>query len=349
VNTAERVNLGGRLEADALRVLRQVPGLEVIAEPRGHSGRPDFLMRYGGKRTHVVAEVKRHANAATAWQLVHYAEALGKRRLVLIADYTTEEARQILTDHGIGVVDGVGNVHMELPGLLVHLEGRPGRRPPATAPPTRLRGKAGIAAQALLLHPERQWRVSDLATEAKVAKGLAHRVLARLEGEAVVTAEGSGPNRIRRVTDATALLDLWAEENVDEPRRTTGYLLAQTPRQLIEKLGRNLERAGVDHALTGAAGASLVAPFVTALPVADVWVTAAVAREELHEAAQADAVSEGPNIAFLQAEGDGPLTFRERHSELWIADRFRLYLDLRRDPRRGREQADHLRQEVIGF
>jgi 4-hydroxyphenylpyruvate dioxygenase-like putative hemolysin len=92
-----------------------------------------------------------------------------------------------------------------------------------------------------------------------------------------------------------------------------------------------------------------VAPFVTALPVADVWVTAAVAREELHEAAQADAVSEGPNIAFLQAEGDGPLTFRERHSELWIADRFRLYLDLRRDPRRGREQADHLRQEVIGF
>jgi hypothetical protein len=343
------VNLAGRLEADAVRVLRQIPGLEVIVEPRDRDGRPDFLLRYGGKRTHVIAEVKRQANAATAWQLVHYAETLGNRRLILIADYTTEEARQILTDHGIGIVDGVGNAHVELPGLLVHLEGRPGRRPPATAPPTRLRGKAGIAAQALLLHPDRPWRVSDLAMEAGVAKGLAHRVLARLEGEAVVTAEGSGPTRIRRVANPTALLDLWAEENVDKPRRTTAYLLAQTPRQLIETLGRNLERAGVEHALTGAAGASLVAPFVTAVPVADVWVTSSVAREELHEAAQADAVSEGPNVAFFQAEDDSPLAFRERHSNLWIADRFRLYLDLRRDPRRGREQAEHLRQEVIGF
>jgi hypothetical protein len=346
---SDPVNNGAVLEAEVLRVLRQVPGLEVTAEPGDRDGRPDFLLRYGGRRTHVVAEVKRQANAATAWQLVHYAEALGKRPVILIADHTTEEARQILTDHGIGVVDGLGNAHIELPGLLVHLEARPVRRQPAAAPPTRLRGKAGAAAQALLLHPDRRWRVGDLATAAGVAKGLAHRVLSRLEREGVVTAEGSGPNRTRGVTDKTALLDLWAEENVDRPRRTTAYLLVQTPRQLVETLGRNLERAGVDHALTGAAGASLVAPFVTAVPVADVWVTVAAARDELYHAAQADAVTEGPNVVFLQAKDNVPLTFRERHSNLWVADPFRLYLDLRRDPRRGREQADHLRQEVIGF
>ncbi len=330
-------------------MLRQVPGLEVTAEPMDPDGRADFLLRYGDKTARVVAKVKGQANAATAWQLVHDAEALGARPLILIADHTTEEARQILIDRGIGVVDGIGNAHIELPGLLVHLEAKPGPRPPQAASPTRLRGKAGAAAQALLLDPDRPWRVGELAKEAGVAKGLAHRVLARLEGEGVVTAAGSGPKRTRRVTNATALLDLWAEENVDQPARTTAYLLAQTSRQLAEILGRNLERAGVDHALTGAAGASLVAPFVTSVPVADVWVTAAVAREELCDAAQADPVIEGPNVVFLQGKDNVPLTFRERHGDLWVADRFRLYLDLRRDPRRGREQADHLRQEVIGF
>jgi hypothetical protein len=32
-----------------------------------------------------------------------------------------------------------------------------------------------------------------------------------------------------------------------------------------------------------------------------------------------------------------------------VVNRFRLYVDLLDDPRRGREQADNLRREVIGF
>jgi hypothetical protein len=60
-------------------------------------------------------------------------------------------------------------------------------------------------------------------------------------------------------------------------------------------------------------------------------------------------VPEGPNVIFLQAKDDTPLAFRERADEVWVANRFRLYADLRRDPRRGREQAEHLRQELIGF
>lgn len=344
------MNQGPRLEAEAVRLLRQIPGLQVVAEPKGIDGRPDLVLTFGGNRTRLVAEVKQQANAATAWRLVHYAEALaGKHPVVLIAGHTTEEARQILTDHGIAVIDGLGNAHVELPGLLLHLEGQQGKPPVGAAPPTRLRGKAGLAAEALLLEPDREWRVADLAERAGIAQGLAHRVIARLETEGVIEAEGTGRTRVRRIANRTALLDLWAEENTDEPRRTTGHLLAQTPRQLVEKLGHNLDRAGIEHAITGAAGASLVSPFVTAVPVAAVWVTALATADELHKAAQADAVTTGANVVFFQAKDDTPLRFREHLDGQWIADRFRLYIDLRRDPRRGREQADHLRQEVIGF
>lgn len=293
-------------------------------------------------------EIKRRANAATAWQLVHDAALDPEMPMLLIAGETTGDARRILTDHEIGFIDGLQNAHIELPGLMFHIEGRKKQRG-APAPPTRLRGKAGVAAQALLLQPDRDWAVRDLADEAGIAVGLAHRVLARLEREGIVAVEGRGPQRVRRVTNRTALLDLWAEEQVDRPRRTLGYLLAQTPRQLVERLGTNLERAGVDYAFTGAAGASLLAPFVTAVPVTEVWVAATAGREELLRGVGAEPVTEGQNVVFLQEKDDTPLAFRERAKGVWIANRFRVFADLGRDPRRGREQADHLRQEVIGF
>jgi hypothetical protein len=75
---------------------------------------------------------------------------------------------------------------------------------------------------------------------------------------------------VRRVIDSAALLDLWTEESVVDPIRTLGYLLARTPKQLIYDLGSNLGLTGIDYALTGAAGASIVAPFVRAVPAAEV-------------------------------------------------------------------------------
>jgi len=350
VKKAETVNLGSELQADALRILRGIPGLNVVAEP-GHPDRGiDFLLRFEGAEEPVAVEVKRLANAATAWQLIHYAAGHPGTSLLLIADQTTAEARDILEKHGVGVVDGLGNAHIQLPGLLVHLEARRrAQRQVGDLPPTRLAGKAGVAAQTLLLHPERAWRVQDLAKAADISTGLAHRVLGRLEAEGIVTAQGAGPARVRHVANPTALLDLWAEESRERRTRTLAHLLARSPAELIRGLSTNLGQSSIDHAVTGTAAASLLAPFVTAVPVVEVWVAARAAPEDLYDGAKADPVADGHNVVFLQAKDDTPLAFREVKDGRWLANRFRVYADLRRDPRRGREQADHLRAEVIGF
>ncbi|MGH2965112.1 MAG: hypothetical protein ACRDMH_07000 [Solirubrobacterales bacterium] len=343
------MKIEGRLEPDALRILRQIPGVTVVArEPGGRDRGVDAILRFAGGRADVAVEFKSRASAATAWQLAQYAQAHPETPVLLIADATTAEAREILQRHGVSVMDGLGNAHVELPGLLLHLEGQR-RAKKGGGSPTRLRGKAGLVAQALLLKPERVWHINDLAEVAAVSPPLVHRVVSRLEDEGVMIAEGSGPNRVRRLTNATALLDLWAEENVDRPIRTRGHLLAPSPQRLMTTLGGNLERGGLDYALTGAAAASLVAPFVTAVPVIEVWVSARTGADELYDATRAEPVTDGENVVFLQAKDDAPLAFRERVKRLWLANRFRLYADLRRDPRRGREQAENLRQEVIGF
>jgi len=352
VNKPETVKIEGPFEAAALRILRDTPGISVIGRERKRAGnhKADATVRFAGTRANIAVEAKRRVNAATAWHLVQRATEYPDTPLLVIAGETTAEARQILQNHGVALVDGLRNAHIALPGLFFHIEGhRPLRRLKSDGPPTRLSGKAAVAVQALLLNPNRAWQIHEVAKEARISSGLAHRVLARLQAEGIVAAEGRGPNRVRRVTNPTALLDLYAEENGAVPIRTIAFTLAQTPQELIKRLATNLGRAGIEYALTGAAAASLVAPFVTAIPITEVWVTANKAREELYDGAQVKPVSTGANIIFLQTKGDAPLALRERTKELWLVNRFQLYTDLRRDPRRGTEQADHLRRVVIKF
>lgn len=346
VKMTESVKLEGPFKAEALRVLRATPGLSVERRSSIPQG-ADAVIRFAGTHKLIAVQFKQRVNAGTAWQIVHYAETRPDLPLMLVAGQSTAESRAILKKHGIGLVDGLGNAHVELPGLLFHLESpsRP-RRGKTVAP--RLRGKAGVIAQALLLRPDRAWRIKDLTNEAAVSAGLAHRVLRRLEDDGIVKAEGTGPKTVRHVLNASALLDLWAEEERSRTLRTPGFVLAQTPRQLLEKVAKALEQAEIDHATTGAAAANLLAPFVTAIPVIELWVTALATFDALGQSIGFEQVSDGANVALLQQKDDTPLAFRERRSGVWLANRYRIYVDLLKDPRRGREQAQHLRNEVIG-
>jgi hypothetical protein len=101
--------------------------------------------------------------------------------------------------------------------------------------------------------------------------------------------------------------------------------------------------------MTGPVVAQRLAPFITAVPVADIWVTQRVQLTTAASAAGAEPVETGHNLIFAQVDGDTPLAFRTERDGLPVANRFRLYLDLLRNPRRGREQAARLREEVIGF
>jgi hypothetical protein len=347
VNNTPPVNKASATHQDALRILRDIPGISVDAEPaHGHRG-VDAIVRFAGTDAKVAIEFKSRANAAAAWQLVQYANQSPDLPVLLVADETTADARGILREHGVAVVDGRGNAHIELPGLLLHLHGD--KRRPRREPPVRLAGKAGIVAQALLLDPKRTWQISELAKRSQVSPGLAHRVIARLDRERVTTIEGAGPRRIRRVANPSALLDLWAEEDRPSAHRTSGHLLARSPEQIVMKLGESLRDDELDYAITGAGAASLVAPFITAIPVFDVWISTATDPKIFLGAVGAEEVDTGQNIVLLQAKHDNPLVFHKHINNVWVANRFRVYADLLSDPRRGAEQAKHLRSEVIGF
>lgn len=345
MNKCVEVNIGADLEAEAIQILRGIPEL-TVRPAREREFLSDAVVRYAGVETPIAIEVKFRVNSAVAHLIVHQAQRLDTP-LVVVAAEMTDKARGILAEAGIGLVDGLGNLHLELPGLLMRISGT--RRARRQSGPIRLSGKSSLVVQAMLLDVERTWQIPDLAQRCGVSVGLVHRVLRRLEEEGVIEVRGAGPSKTRMLTEPTALLDLWAEEHHDRPERRLTYMLTPTLEQLIDDLGGGLEAAEVEYALTGPAAATRVAPFISNLLVAEVWVASTVDIRDVCTRIDAMPVDSGPNVVFLQERNDAPLAFRTRIDDVWTANRFRLYVDLLRNPQRGREQAEHLRRETIRF
>jgi hypothetical protein len=328
-----------------LELVRRIPGLEDAAA----EGDLVFLRENGPA---VRVEFKQRIRTPEAWSAIRREDEHGGvlPPLLLVAEDSTADARRLLGAHGLGVVDARGRAEIRFSGLVVHVERRGAGKGSVGASERRIAGRAAVAAQALLLEGEREWTVAELARAAGISTTLAHYVLARLESEGIAQSKGRGPRKVRVLSNPSALLDLWAEEAHDRGVHDLScYRFATAHRVLRKDVSRTLADANIGHAVTGAAAADLLAPFLSAVPVLSLWVDA---RHQLGEVAallDAEPVQRGANLMLRQARDDSPLAFNEQHDGVWLANRFRVYVDLRSDPQRGAEQADHLRREVIGF
>ncbi len=296
-------------------------------------------------------ESKRYVDAGTAHAIAsRHDTARGGPPVIVVAERSTEGAREVLDRHGINYVDGLGNASIRTRALVVRTGSFTADAVIAPQPkvPARLSGRAGLVAQAMLLQPGRPWQISELASDTGVSAGLAHRVVARLEEVGLVSSSGKGPKKVRRLGNAEGLLDLWAEEDHESRlRRHAGYVLPERGKSLAEMASSALAKEDIDHAVTGVAAAALFEPTLTAIPVTEVRVSSRASVDDAWHVLGGRRADQGANIALLQAEGDDELRFRERRGKLWVAARTRIYLDASRDPRRGQEQAEAFRPYVL--
>jgi hypothetical protein len=200
----------------------------------------------------------------------------------------------------------------------------------------------------MLLQPDRSWKGKDLAEESLVSPYTVHRVLRFMEEQLWVEKRGKGPNTVRRLAEPGKVLDAWAEAHSLREYQTHRFHRLASDGHLEKVVGESLEAAGVEHALTLEAGAAYVAPFVTHVNRLSVLVSSSEAARAL-ESAGFRPVDEGENVLLLVVPSLSPLLFRRRIEEVWVASDVQLYLDLWASPRRGKEQARHLRSERLPY
>jgi hypothetical protein len=339
------IELARDVSDDTAAILGRLPSLSVRRR------RPVSQLSVNGSATPLViaAGGLRPYAFATAGMLASLAG--GERLGMVVADRIAPHVRRALETAGCAYADATGAVHIDVPGLLLHIE------------PSQPRGRARIAApggvgvvgvrivQVMLGEPQRDWSVAGLAAAAASSTGQAHKVLVKLESEGLITTAGRGPARRRRITNPGELLD-WlaavpAARRVRE--RLPAFLYTPNPAGPVTRLSAHALETSLDYAVTGGAGAALFgARVTTATPQVmvriDPDVDLAVAAGRL----RAEPVDGGANLILVRDLGRLGVHGKAHNGPVAVAPPVRVWLDMLGEPR-GEDAAALFREAVLGW
>ena len=345
-----KIPAGRDLEARVGRAIRALlPTFRITEERRGRQARWDlaFTVRSGKTTRRLLVECKsvgepRYlAQAITVLTLA--ARQVAQGYPVVAAPYIAPEGQRLCREAGVGYLDLTGNAFLRFDGVLV--DRRSGERPPRAK--ARLRRlfspKSSRVLRVLLEQPGADWTLTRLAAEATISLRTAHLVVNALEEKAFLD-KRRGAIRLEK---PGALLDLWTENyRIDQHRQHTFYSFVRNPRELAAKLARHLRTRQQVCALTLHSGAALVAPFVRSTAV-HAYVHGDV--DDIAKALDLRPVDTGGNIHLLVPSDEGVFYHVQVIERIPVVCSTQLYLDLFNYPARGREQAEELRRQKLGY
>jgi hypothetical protein len=273
---------------------------------------------------------------------------------MLIAPSLSKASRELLREHGFGFWDTSGSLYLELPNALYSIERPPLPQPREGREPRHVfRGSTAQVVHTLLLDPSREWKVTKLAEEAEVSAFTSQKTLDYLEKQLWVSRTGRGPHTVRHVKKPGEILDAWAKDYEMETQSLRFHQFAPNIETQKDQLANFMSTINnLPWAVTLEHGAEAYAPLLTKLPSVLTVLIPEESAFDLRQAAQESGYREvpsGENLRVLATGERSSLLGRQKFGKLWVASPIQLYLDLHSWPRRGKEQAEHLRKERIGF
>lgn len=263
---------------------------------------------------------------------------------VFASTFVSERTRQICRREGVGYIDLVGNIYLRFGSVLID------RVSPESWPRERRGAKQLFAPKAtrvvrrLLVHKDEPARISDLADSCDMTPGGVHWVVSLLQDKGLVERDERKRVVLTRPGD---LLDAWAEAwSMDRNRRRVYFSLERTPGSLMRSIADAALGTSTEYAFTLLAGASKVAPHVR---FNDVWVYIAEEDGAWGRDLDLQPVDSGGNLVLLEPYDEGVFMDLQVVDGMKVVSNVQLYVDLYNHPGRGREQAEFLRERVLGF
>jgi len=312
--------------------------------------------RVAGKAVRYLIEEKRHLRhldaAAIAEQLLRRRAGLPRihagDRILLLAPHVREQQASILERAGIEHIDLAGNVHLNAPGLFVHVEGR---RPPkerVTAPARPHKGWVRTV-MALLVRPtlvNAPYRA--LADDAGVALGTVAKCMNDLTLRGLLLDQHGE----RNLLDRQALVALWVQAYVDVLRPNLAekrlQIRAQEGPQIWARLQSVLGERGQRWALTGVDAAGQRDHYFRT-DQTEIYAPVRVLDDrEVQKALVAQPAARGGNLLVI--EPPGPLAIPQANVDtLPVAPDLLAYAELRyRATGQALEAAELLLSRVLG-
>ena len=358
---------GRRLVDQFLEALRALPDVSVELEPAHPRGsrsdrRHDVAVRLqaAGTAVTLLVEVKKSLFPRDARHVLWRLKELGDGRSglpqthavvpVLVVESLSPGAKELLREEQVGYFDSGGSLFLPARGVYLYVD-----KPPPRSLSRFLRSlfsaRRAQVLHALLTRHEDWFSVTSLAARAKVSPATASQVLTELERFDWLESRGRGPRKQRHLCEPAALLDAWTRQlaTMRPPTLHRYYVPAVQADSLVDKIDHVLTAHAVDYALTHEAAGQRYAPFLSRISQVRCRILMSPAADGAIGELGARAVSEGFNLAVIEAGSPGDLLFRERVGGSWLANPIQVYLDLLRSEGRAKEMAEHLRRERIRF
>ncbi len=269
---------------------------------------------------------------------------------VLVAESISPGAKELLKSEGVGFYDSGGSLYLPAPGAYLYID----KPPPKALAKSALGLFSGRRAQvlhALLVRHQVWFGVTDLAKLAMVSAATTSQVLTELEHYDWLETRGQGPSKERHLHQPAALLDAWTKQiaAIGAPTLRRYYVPAIKADELGIKFAEIFNVHNVQYAISHELAAQFQTPFLSNVSQVRAVVLTGADTAAAINALGARVVSEGSNLAIIEAKYPGELLFRERVGDLWLASPIQIYLDLLRGEGRSKEMAEHFRKERIGF
>jgi hypothetical protein len=270
---------------------------------------------------------------------------LRDRGVVVAARHLSPGAREALSQAGVGWVDETGAAEISLPSLVVSRSNLPSKAP---EPEPRWNPSVYAVAEALLCGAAAT--VSATATATGLAAATCATALRTLTDLGLLTAVARrGRAAGRRVEDPDRLLDAYAAAAATvSPKTSLRVGVAwRDPVAGVAEVGARWSRSRVAWAATGAVAAAVLAPHLTSINVADLYVDADT-RPGLEAVAEAAGLRpiEGGRLTLRPFPTVTVRRLATVQADLHLAPWPRVYADLRVIGVRGEEAAEHLREVV---
>lgn len=204
---------------------------------------------------------------------------------------------------------------------------------------------ASRVVRALLVDPSKAWSILSLSKETGTGYGHTYRVVKTLLRMGLCRRIEA--NKVA-VANAGELLTRWANyfDFASSNKVNAYYSLHEDLDSFLQRLKR-ARGQDLRHALTLHVGAALVSPYVRP---ANIHVCVESRTVSLWQKLLNLKFTElGGNVFLVEPYDEGVFYKIQSRKGLPIVSNIQLYVDLYNYPARGREAAQHLRKEVIGF
>ena len=327
---------------EALRALPEVRAELEPSQPRGPEPDRGYDAHVGlwvaGKSVTVLIETRKALYPRDVRQVLWRLREFSRRWprepqahetvLLLIAESISSGAKELLRVEQVGYYDSGGSLFLPAHGVYLYVD-KPPPKPVSKSMRSLFSKRRAQVLHALLMRHEDWFGVTALAGQAKVSPATASQVLTELERFDWLVSRSQGPSKERYLREPAALLDAWAKQLAVMPSPTLlrYYVPSIQTDGLVEQLDQILVAHHVEYAITHEAAGQRYAPFLSRISQVRCRMLTSPAADQAIGELGARVVSEGFNLAVIEATSPGELLFRERVNGAWLASPIQVYLD----------------------